>query len=66
MIRLKAEIVDHVSRHANQTSIPVYSNMDFGALLEAKEILNDTSWEIVSVTDKYVWFKRWVEGQYAG
>lgn len=64
---MRAELIDYVSRHANSSSIPVpYARpyVQYEGILEAKKILDDTTWEVVGVTDEWVYFRRWYEGEY--
>lgn len=62
--RLKADIVDLVSRNAEKTTIPIPWEYTMEEVLEVANILDNLEWEVLTTSDNWVWFKRYVEGSY--
>lgn len=64
VIRLRAQVVDLVSRHAMNYSIPIPVGIQMYEVIEARTILNDSGWEVISADKDFVWFKRYMVGEY--
>lgn len=64
VIRLNTKCVDHVSRHIHSQTIPIPWDLGMEDILAVRDVLNDTSWEVMNADVDYVYFKRYIEGSY--
>lgn len=68
IVGISADAIAWVSRNPQGNSYAAATYLR-SSIPEAKKVLNDTTWEVVTISDNganaTMWFRRYVEGQYA-